>query len=661
MATTSFVSWGNTNYPVTGSFSKPILEAAISGISFAARYLSGYSSLYLISAALLGKSVKDFQSQPTLNLPLDTQAVTAQNFSICLNKLYDDLQICGLKSENKQIAIRRFSQLIAAIAPNSISPSAADLTLLQNLYHVLRRNNSEPSLETIAFDVGSLYCEMATAAPANRTQCMKKFNLLLSFIQKHPNDPLCASQIPKLLTIQAVLQRQTSTVVTPATAPFDIKCFFFKLRKEGLKDPILAAQKVAEFERQNVTDEDALKDLNAIKSFLTAQNALTRIAPAASTALAPATARNFESEIGSLALEILQAEGQGTLAQSRAALLLRYNALEADLALISPSERRALAELVEILQLTGAILQTADPAQTTAVASTAITAATSMPSATTTPATTVAPASTQLLPSLPTPMKVVTYNILAQCTLHHFGARVANEPTVFDWQTRTNLLVQEIQGLDADILLLQEVDTATFQKISAALGANYQGFVRYNADGRFGCALFVRNFETARRPRFEVIAESVLPYGGNGGIVAGGDTTGRIAQIARIRIPALGKVIGVANTHLDFNRNTQQIQALTQGISIGNPANEWIIGGDFNSGHGGPVVGALLTADYAYDNSIQATVNTNASLKTYDHIFHTRGLQSRAFAPYALRATTPMPNRHKGSDHVAVYAEMQFV
>src|SRR6185369_17269452 len=69
-------------------------------------------------------------------------------------------------------------------------------------------------------------------------------------------------------------------------------------------------------------------------------------------------------------------------------------------------------------------------------------------------------------------MKIVTWNILADryFTKERYGS---SDKILFDWTYRIQLVISNILSFDADIICLQEVELASFQKDFSSLLDRY--------------------------------------------------------------------------------------------------------------------------------------------------------------------------------------------
>ena len=224
-------------------------------------------------------------------------------------------------------------------------------------------------------------------------------------------------------------------------------------------------------------------------------------------------------------------------------------------------------------------------------------------------------------------MRVVTYNVLADCTLHHFPNPAA---TVLQRYARTPLIIEYLTSSNADIICLQEVDQIMYNAIQKALFGYAASHLSLNKDGRFGCAMFSKVSH--------IVCKSFYFN----------DDSGRVAQIAKI-----GET-SIINVHLDFKKNHQQIRELVK--EAGPNA---VLCGDFNASFNS---GTLRIAQEAGFGTLSAgpTINTNGRAKVIDFIL-TRGKAHVTSLDTAIQVEddTQLPSQTQGSDHVAVIAEIK--
>lgn len=240
-------------------------------------------------------------------------------------------------------------------------------------------------------------------------------------------------------------------------------------------------------------------------------------------------------------------------------------------------------------------------------------------------------------------VKIVTFNILSDTTLHWFGDEVENRPDDFNWDQRIERIAQTLQTTDADVICLQEVEPKSYEYLCKALGSKYQqSDLALNQNGKFGVAMFVKNSV--------VDVKSITPY-------AYKDTTGRVAQIADLRIRGQKYVVG--NTHLDQPRRAIQAKELADKMHATHKKGSFVECGDFNAKHTDDVIRVLEKEGLVHDYKAGATNNDqNKEAKTIDHVCHSKDLSSKATPLAVIDRETVLPNPVIGSDHVPLLARL---
>jgi len=223
-------------------------------------------------------------------------------------------------------------------------------------------------------------------------------------------------------------------------------------------------------------------------------------------------------------------------------------------------------------------------------------------------------------------MKLITYNVLADCTRHHFPDP---EAPVLKREHRTPLILAFLRDACADIVCLQEVDKALFGELQQGLDTAYVSSLALNRDGRFGCAMFVKGPD---------VAWETLNFA---------DDSGRTAQTATI------DGVTVANVHLDFKRNCDQMRALVNTLP-----SSCVVCGDFNASPNSATVRIAQQAGFA-TLPTGPTANTNGRAKVIDFVFARGSEKVRSVrAAAAIGDKTVLPSATQGSDHVALIAEI---
>lgn len=240
-------------------------------------------------------------------------------------------------------------------------------------------------------------------------------------------------------------------------------------------------------------------------------------------------------------------------------------------------------------------------------------------------------------------VKIVTFNILSDTTLKWFGDEVEKRPDDFAWDQRIERIAQTLQSTDADVICLQEVEPKSYEYLCKALGDKYQqSNLALNQNGKFGVAMFVKDSV--------VDVKSITPY-------AYQDTTGRVAQIADLRIRGEKYVVG--NTHLDQPRRAIQAKELADTMHKTHKTGSFVECGDFNAKHTDDVIRVLEKEGLVHDYKAGPTNNhQNQEAKTIDHVCHSKDLNSKAAPLAAIDRETVLPNPVVGSDHVPLLARL---
>ncbi len=239
-------------------------------------------------------------------------------------------------------------------------------------------------------------------------------------------------------------------------------------------------------------------------------------------------------------------------------------------------------------------------------------------------------------------VKVVSFNILSDTTLHWFGEEVEKRPDDFAWDQRIERISQTLQNSDADVICLQEVEPKSYEFLCRALGNEYQSNLALNQNGKFGVAMFVRDSVAD--------VKSITSY-------AYQDTTGRVAQIADLRIQGKKYVIG--NTHLDQPRRAIQAKELAVKMRQMHKTGSFIECGDFNAKHSDDVIRVLEKEGLFHDYKAGPTNNDqHKEAKTIDHVCHSKDLSSKATPLVKIDRETVLPNPKIPSDHVPLLARL---
>jgi mRNA deadenylase 3'-5' endonuclease subunit Ccr4 len=263
------------------------------------------------------------------------------------------------------------------------------------------------------------------------------------------------------------------------------------------------------------------------------------------------------------------------------------------------------------------------------------------------------------------PFTAATYNVLATAYLGR-GDYSAVPEGLLDPAYRLDALVRHVAGLDADILCLQEVEAAAFVALKAGLGfLGYAGRLELKGRGKpDGCATFYRTarFALRRAVRLDYRDSEKGP----------GEHSGFVALL--LALEAEGRVLGVANTHLRWDRpgtprdeqvgHRQAAELLGKCGGFDPPCDGWVVCGDFNRGPSSDVVATLRQAGFEFAHAGRPHVRSavakgRASL--IDYLFHTKSLTARPVDPPPISGRTVLPSAEQPSDHLALLAEFSWV
>lgn len=229
-------------------------------------------------------------------------------------------------------------------------------------------------------------------------------------------------------------------------------------------------------------------------------------------------------------------------------------------------------------------------------------------------------------------LTILTYNILADSTLHHFKNPNAEE---LKRDFRTPLIINTLLNSKCDILCLQEVDSTCLNDIKSNL-TDYK-VVEYSLheNKQFGnCVLAKTN-----------ICSDLI---GSSHSFNDSDISGRKYN----KITSQNCLFTIYNVHLDFKLNCQQINSLVS--SINSEEKNVIICGDFN---GSPNSTTLRIAKEAGFTTLSTgnTCNVDGNAKVIDFILIKNGKLNYV---KTLVDAKKYPSENQGSDHVCVVAEI---
>lgn len=223
-------------------------------------------------------------------------------------------------------------------------------------------------------------------------------------------------------------------------------------------------------------------------------------------------------------------------------------------------------------------------------------------------------------------MKIVTYNILAECMLEWFRTIDMNN---FTRKRRTPMIISKL--LDQDVICLQEVDKMAYEDIKNALGDDFVSDFIIHPCNRFGLAMFIRQ-NMRDKPnccshRIKVDRQRIIKFSEN----TFSDNSRRKYQVGYIG------GFGIVNCHLSYNERKKQLERILDD-------NIDIICGDFNSDH-------LTIPGFYTSNTEYTNIDDFGELKCIDYIF------CKLSSIKCYTNGTPTLDGTEPSDHIPVYGE----
>lgn len=227
-------------------------------------------------------------------------------------------------------------------------------------------------------------------------------------------------------------------------------------------------------------------------------------------------------------------------------------------------------------------------------------------------------------------LTVASYNVLADCTLHHF---TDSSSSIYERANRQPRIASKLLATRADVLCLQEVDQISYDYFLQQLSSQdeYTGTLMLNGNGRFGCAIFVN---TAKIKTYEF---EEFPFH---------DGSNRTAVFVWI-----GQLL-VISAHLDYNLNVTQMKQLVR-----TEAANCLICGDLNAAINSATLRIAKKAGFKTKQTA-ATVCTDGKTKTIDFILAKGDAEIQS-----LKTESVIDNRDDlqdgCSDHVMVLATIE--
>lgn len=248
----------------------------------------------------------------------------------------------------------------------------------------------------------------------------------------------------------------------------------------------------------------------------------------------------------------------------------------------------------------------------------------------------------------PWALTVATYNVLADAYVR--PERYPRcDPQDFLPANRHPRLTAYAAALDADVLLCQEVDYATFERLSGRLrNAGYVGRWAQKWSAKpDGCATFVR-------APLKVATWMILDLHDEA-------SSGHVALAAVIK--AGHEAVTVVNAHLkwdapdaapDKRHGLAQANHLLQVLENQPHA---IVGGDFNAEPDGEIMTLFRGAGFIDPHpSTAATFIADGRPRKIDYLLHTSDLSARPHPTKVLTPATALPSASEPSDHLPLAA-----
>jgi mRNA deadenylase 3'-5' endonuclease subunit Ccr4 len=252
-------------------------------------------------------------------------------------------------------------------------------------------------------------------------------------------------------------------------------------------------------------------------------------------------------------------------------------------------------------------------------------------------------------------LKITTYNALADANTHSdWYAHI--QPSILQWESRQEALIAHITSFQSDIICLQEIEPAFYQRLLQRLESRgYDGlYVRKLSNRPDGLALFYKS------KSLKVTNEEILYFARSseeGGMW-------RPAQIIQFELG--GKRCGLINLHLAWDAQgevaaAQLNQLLEEIIKPRSTVESWILCGDFNSTPESSAIELLRRSGFRYadEGAEQITCSLPHFAGKIDYIFYsTNRLKATATRIAEVSFGTPLPSPTEPSDHLAVTARI---
>lgn len=243
-------------------------------------------------------------------------------------------------------------------------------------------------------------------------------------------------------------------------------------------------------------------------------------------------------------------------------------------------------------------------------------------------------------------LRVVSWNVLADAYVRREYYPHTN-PSVLDRAGRRRAVADRLVSYaKADILCLQEVDSALFALAEEKLTESKGRLFRKRGKGE-GCAIFLRQ-SLSSEPEWKELVFS--------------DKSGHVA----LGVTFAG--VTVVSTHLKWEPPNTDREAHRGRGQLAEILDTWragprIVCGDFNDEPNGDVLALGLERGFAdaYASMPNAfTCNANGKKKRIDFILHSSDYAATPVAPSkVVEDDTALPGEDEPSDHVAIEAQLE--
>jgi endonuclease/exonuclease/phosphatase family metal-dependent hydrolase len=243
-----------------------------------------------------------------------------------------------------------------------------------------------------------------------------------------------------------------------------------------------------------------------------------------------------------------------------------------------------------------------------------------------------------------TTFTAVTYNVLAQSFVRP-DRYPLSAPEALDPVRRHALVLQRLEGLDADLLCLQEVEPEIHHAVRARFEATHHIAYAPREGRPDGLAIL------ARRACFEWVGHEILPGGPS--------------LVAHLSID--DSPLHVVCAHLLWGEHLghQQMLRLLAHRDATAPEDTWIFAGDFNATSQSVVLAAALNAGMEESCRQQRPWDTcavNGRPRKIDYLLYSRGRlhPSPGVLPRLTRDTV-LPSLDEPSDHLPLRVDFRAV